>query len=372
MSTITRPASSRQAPVQPTDPTFDPARVGAFMERLLNDLSGAMVSLLCAVGDRLGLFKDLAANGPTTSGTLAARTGIGERHAREWLATLASAGYLDYDPTSRQFSLPPEHAPALAQEGGPMFLGGGYQQLLGLVAPLEDMIRAFREGRGVSQEVYGEHLLAGMERMSATWFDNLLVDQWIPLVPDVKAALERGARVADVGCGSGRALIRLAEAFPNSRFEGFDGFGPVVARAEAKADAAGVAGRVRFQQCDVLQGLPGRFDLITLFDSLHDLADPGAGLAAVHRAIDVDGTCLVLEMNCSDELQENRGPVAALLYATSALYNLPVSLDQGGAGLGTMGVTEARLRQFAVTAGFRDVRRLPVMNPFNSLYELKP
>jgi SAM-dependent methyltransferase len=370
MTTIMRPDSARYEPAQLPNPAFNPARMGAFMERLLADLSGAMVSLLCTLGDRLGLFKDLAARGPATAVSFAARTGIGERYAREWLSALASAGYLDYDPSSGRFNLPFEHAPALAQEGGPMFLGGGYQQLQGLMVPFDDLLRAFRDGGGVAQEAYGEHLRVGMERMSATWFDNLLVSQWIPLIPDVQAALTRGARAADVGCGTGRALIRLAEAFPDSRFDGFDASGPVVARAVANAE--GLAGRVRFERCDVREGLPGPYTLVTLFDSLHDLGDPVAGLAAVHRALAPDGTCLVLEMSCAERLEENRGPVAALLYGTSVLYNLPVSLAQGGAGLGTMGVPEQTLRQFARKAGFQSVRRLPVTNPFNVLYELKP
>jgi SAM-dependent methyltransferase len=344
--------------------------MGAFMDRLLGDLSGAMVSLLCTLGDRLGLFKDLALRGPATAAAFADRNGIGERYAGEWLGALASAGYLDYDPPSGRFTLPLEHAPALAQEGGPMFLGGGYQQLQGLMAPLDELLRAFRDGGGVPQAAYGEHLRVGMERMSATWFDNLLVSEWIPLVPDVQAALERGARAADVGCGSGRALIRLAEAFPDSRFEGFDAFEPVVARAAANAE--GVVCNVRFERRDVREGLPGPYALVTLFDSLHDVVDPVAGLVAVRRALAPDGTCLVLEMNASERPEENRGAVATLLYGTSVLYNLPVSLNQGGAGLGTLGVPESALRRFAAEAGFRSVRRLPVFNPFNALYELKP
>ena len=217
--------------------------------------SAAQWSACCVRSATDSAFSRISLRGPATAASFAARTGIGERYAREWLSALASAGYLDYDPSSGRFNLPFEHAPALAQEGGPMFLGGGYQQLQGLMVPFDDLLRAFRDGGGVAQEAYGEHLRVGMERMSATWFDNLLVSQWIPLIPDVQAALTRGVRAADVGCGSGRALIRLAEAFPDSRFDGFDASGPVVARAVANAE--GLAGRVRFERRNAARGAPG-------------------------------------------------------------------------------------------------------------------
>ncbi len=372
MIALEDPAVSTTNGTAPCPPPFDPGRMAAFLSRVMGDLSGTMVSFLCLLGDRLGLFKDLAARGPATSGQLAQRTGLTERYVREWLSGLACAGYLEYDPDSGRYHLPAEHAPALAQEGGPMFLGGGYQQLQGLTKPLERLLGAFRDGGGVPQEAYGDDLWLGMERMSATWFDNLLVPQWLPLVPEVLGKLQVGARVADVGCGRGRALIRLANAFPNSRFDGFDAFGPVIAQATQQAETAGVAHRVRFERRDVGGGgLPDRYDLVTLFDSLHDVADPVATLREVRKALKADGTCLVLEMNCGDRPEENRGPAAALLYGTSVLYNLPVSLARGGPGLGTLGLPESRIRHDSAEAGFREVRRLPVINPFNVLYELK-
>ncbi len=253
-----------------------------------------------------------------------------------------------------------------------MFMGGAYQQLFGLVGPLDQLTHSFRHGGGVSQEAYDENLREGMERMSATWFENLLVPQWIEALPEVQAKLVRGASVADIGCGGGRALIKLAQAFPNSHFVGLDAFEPAIARATANAGLAGVGDRVRFKQQDVQEGLPDKYDLITAFDSIHDFADPLAGLSAIHKALLPGGSLLILEINCSSKLEENMGPVGTILYGTSVLYNIPVSLASGGAGLGTMGLPESCLRELCAHAGFSVVRRLPIWNPFNALYEAKP
>jgi SAM-dependent methyltransferase len=346
-------------------------KLQTFMGRTMQDMSGAMVSFMCAIGDRLGLFRLLAGAGPATSAELATRANIGERYAREWLSALASAGYLEYDPTSERFALPPEHAMILAAEGTPMFMGGGYQLLTGLLKPFDQVVRAFQEGGGIPQEAYDENLREGMERVSAGWFEHMLVPQWLPAIPDIQSRLERGTDVADIGCGSGRALIQLARAFPNSRFVGYDIFQPVLARATANAKAAGVSDRVRFEQRDLVDGLPGRYFLITLFDSLHDVSDPAKGLRAACEALNPGGACLVLEMNCADRLEQNAGPAATMLYGTSVLYNLPVSLATGSPGVGTMGLPESRLKELCEAAGFGSIRRLPVQNPFHALYEVR-
>ncbi|HMB92924.1 MAG TPA: methyltransferase [Rhodothermales bacterium] len=354
-------------------PDIDMAKVYAFSQKVLGDFSGALVSLVGAIGDRLGLFKDLAFKGPATSAELAARTYIHERYAREWLRALLCAGYLEYDAETERFALPVEHAAIVAQEGSMTFLGGGYQQLLGFTGPLDQLITAFRTGAGIPQEAYNENLLEGMERMSAGWFENLLVPVWIAALPHVQAALERGIAVADVGCGSGRALIKLAQAFPRSRFVGYDVFEGGLARARANANAAGVTDRVRFEQRDVIaEGLPEAYDLITTFDAVHDFADVAAGLTAIRQALREGGSYLMLEMNSANRLEDNAGPVGAVLYGTSVLYNLPVARSHGGEGLGTMGLPESRVRQLCAAAGFGTVQRLPLDNPFNIFYEIKP
>lgn len=342
------------------------------MTKVLGDMSGAVSSFLCTLGDRLGLFKELAEGGPATSAELAKRTGLNERYLREWLSALAAADYLEYEPQSQRFALPLHHAPLLAQEGGPMFLGGVYQHLPGLFGALDRVTEVFRHGGGIQADSYGEDFREGMERISAGWFKNLLVQQWIPAIDGLWEKLERGAMVADIGCGSGRALITLAEAFPRSRFVGYELLDALVARATASAKASGVADRVTFEQRDVVNGLPQQYDLITTFDVLHDIAAPLAVLRGIRRSLRPGGTYLLLEIRCSDKLEENRGSVATILYGTSVFFCTPTAVACGAEGLGTMGMPELKIRELCCEAGLSRVVQLPFDNPFNVLYEVKP
>jgi 2-polyprenyl-3-methyl-5-hydroxy-6-metoxy-1,4-benzoquinol methylase len=355
-----------------TQPAIDEGKLHAFMGKLVGDLSGAMTSALCHLGDRLGLFKDLASNGPATSAELAQRAGITERYAREWLGGMGAAGYLDYDPASQRYTLPAEHAPALAQEGGPMFIGGMLQMLPAQLGHLDQLAEAFRNGGGVPQSAYGEGFWDGFERFSGTWFENFLLQQWLPAVPDVQAKLERGASVADVGCGRGRALLKMAQAFPASRFMGFDAYAPTIELATQRARAVGVGDRVRFEVRDVVQGIPEQYDLITTFDVIHDMANPRGALKAIRQALKPDGSYLCLEINAADRREDNAGPLAALFYGASITYCMTTSLANNGEGLGTLGMPEGKVREFCAEAGFGSVRRLPLDNPFNCLYEAKP
>jgi SAM-dependent methyltransferase len=352
---------------------LDDAKLNSFANKVFEDLSGTYVSLLCAIGDRLNIFKDLSANGPATSKELASRAGINERYAREWLSAIYCAGYLEYDPTTQRFSLPPEHAEVLTHEGGRAFVGGAYQGLLAEVKILDKLVKkVFREGGGVLPQDYDENEWAGTERLTATWFENLLVQQWIPAIPDVKVKLERGIKVADVGCGRGRALIKLAQAFPNSRYVGYDVYGPAVAQATANAEAAGVVDRVSFKRLDVTNGFSEQYDLITSFDVIHDMVNPRKALREICKALVPDGTYLLLEINSKDKLEENAGPMGALFYSWSVLYCMTTSLALGGEGLGTAGLPESKLREFCREAGFSQVRRLLIEDPFNVVYEIKP
>lgn len=355
-----------------TQTAIDQAKTEAFAGRVLGDTSTCMATLLAALGDRLGLFKELTAHGPATSVELAARAGVNERYAREWMGGMAAAGYLEYDPTSHQFTLPPEHAQTLSQEGGPFFVGGPYQMLLAEIGQIDRVAEAFRSGDGVPQSAYDESLWEGQERFSAGWVENLLTQVWVPALPEVQAKLERGAAVADVGCGRGRALIKLAQAYPNAYYVGYDSFEPAIAHASEHARATGVADRVRFQQLDATHGLPAQYDVITTFDVVHDAADPRGLLRAIRQALKPDGVYICVEMNCSDKLEENIGPIGALFHGISMLYCMTTSLAQGGAGLGTLGLPESRLRELCVEVGFRSVGRAPLENPFNVLYAIRP
>jgi SAM-dependent methyltransferase len=355
-----------------TAQTVDEAKAEAFLERVVGDFSGTMVTVLAAIGDRLGLFKDLQANGPATSQELAERAGVDERYAREWLRGLAAAGYLEYDRASDRFSLPPEHGMVFAQEGGPMFLAGGYQELTEMFRVLDQVSGAFRDGGGVPMSDYSPGFFEGLERFTASWFENLLLQQWLPALPDIEARLREGIVAADVGCGGGRASIKLAQAFPQSRFVGLDVFPGQVERARANAEAAGVADRVLFQVADAAEALPDRYDLITTFDVVHDAVDPQRLVKSIRRGLKDDGSYLMLEIACADDPADNVGPLAAMFYGFSVMYCLTTSLAHGGAGLGTCGLPEAKVREIGAEAGFATVERAPIENPFNALYVLRP
>jgi 2-polyprenyl-3-methyl-5-hydroxy-6-metoxy-1,4-benzoquinol methylase len=283
---------------------------------------------------------------------------------------MANAGYVEYDPLSRRFTLPPEHIPALAQERGPVFFGGVQQQILGMIKPLDQIINAFRHGGGVPQSAYDEDMWEGLERFSAGWFDNYLIQSWIPAMPEVQAKLQEGVLVADVGCGRGRALIKLAEAFPRSRFVGYDAFAPTIARAAENAAAAGVSDRVRFQHLDVSTGLPEQYDIITTFDVVHDAINPRGLVRSIREGLKPGGRYVCLDINCSDKLEDNAGPMGAMFHSVSILYCMTTSLAHEGEGLGTVGLPESKLRELCDEAGFGDVRRVPLEDPFNNLYEV--
>ncbi len=366
MSNLRTTPESLSAP----PPAFDLGRLQQFMPRVLGDFSAATTMLACAVGDRVGLFEELRSAGPSTADQLAGRSGIDVRWLRQWLATLAAAGYLEYQPEGGLFSIPPEHHALLADQGGGMTLAGGLELLLGFAGAAHEIVRSIRAGRGVPQSAYEPHVQAGMDRMSAPWFETLLVQQWLPAVPGLPERLRAGMRVADVGGGSGRALIALAKAFPRSTFWGYDVFPPALARAQANLAAAGLAGRVEVAELGVAGGMPGRFDLITSFNSLHDFRDQTAGLKAIRESLMREGLYLILESACSDKLEENLNPLGAMLYGTSFLYSTPVSLANGGCGAGAI-LAETGLLELCRAAGLR-ARRLPTTNPMHALYEARP
>jgi 2-polyprenyl-3-methyl-5-hydroxy-6-metoxy-1,4-benzoquinol methylase len=356
-----------------TTGVLEQAAVEAFAERVLGDYAGANAFFMAGIGDRLGLLKELAANGAAISGELATRTRLQERYAREWLGGMAAAGYLDYDPATGRYALPADHVPVLAEEAGPFFFGSAFFDFsTNFGETYRRLVDAFRDGGGVPQSEYGAEVAESIERFTAPWFEHMLVQQWLPLMPDTLAKLEEGAIACDVGCGRGRALSKLAAAFPRSRFVGYDVYEPAIQAARARVRGAGVADRVRLEVRDAAHGFGERFDVVTTFDVLHDSVDPRGILSAIRSALSSDGRYICLEINCADRPQENLGPLGTVLYGLSLAYCLPVSLAEGGAGLGTLGLPESRLSELATEAGFSKVRRVPIDDPFNSVYELTP
>jgi SAM-dependent methyltransferase len=348
---------------------LDEARLEQFMGRALGDAAGLFAGVMAILGDRLGLFAALA-GGPATADELAGRAGIDERYALEWLRGMHAAGYVEA--AGDGYALPAEHAQVLAAEGGPFFLGGAYHATYAYLHVLDQVLDAFRTGAGVPQAAYPPDTWEGLCRFSQPYYEHRLVQQWVPAVDGLGERLERGVRWADVGCGAGRALIRLAQEFPASTFVGYDQLPDQVALAQRAAVAAGVGDRVRFERREGADGIPEQFDVISTFDVVHDSGDPAGLVRAIRRALAPDGVYVVLEMNCADDAAENVGPLATLNYGVSILYCMSTSLAGGGQGLGTCGLPPARLRELCLRAGFGSVVRLPIEDPFNSLYAARP
>jgi SAM-dependent methyltransferase len=350
-------------------PTVDEAKVEAFVGQVLGDIAGLMNARLATIGDRLGLWTDLATNGPATSEGFATRAGIVERYAREWLGGMHAAGYLDYDPTTGEYALPAHAVPVLAQEGGPLFFGGSLQLIQGTAGIFEQLCHAFRHGGGVPQSGFGHDVCEGIQRFTNGWFEHELVPEWLPLLPDVAAKLEAGCDVADVGTGAATALVTLATEYPNSRFVGYEVFEPQAELARRNLAAAGLSDRVRIEVVDPDADLPETFDVITTFDVIHDSVDPAGLLGRIRRALRPGGRYVCLDMNASHRPEENVGPLAALFYGISIHYCMTVSLAHGGAGLGTCGFNPHVAEQMCTAAGFSSIRRVEMENPFNCLYE---
>lgn len=353
------------------EPQFDKARAQAFTQRTLGDMAGAVAMYLCVIGDRLGLFQDFVANGAADAATFARRNNIDERYAREWLEALAAAAYLEFDPASEQFSLPQEHQRPLAHDTHPLYQGNLRNLLAYSLGPLDQLTQAFREGGGVAQSAFSPGLYTTMQQSSGLRYHNFLINTWLPDMPDVVAMLERGVDVADVGCGRGTALMLMAEAFPNSRFYGYDAFAPQVEGAIAAAQERGLRERLSFDVLDASADIPRDFDIIFTFDVIHDMARPHEGLKNIQRHLRPGGIYVLQEISAADERHDNRGPEATIKYGMSLTYCMTTSLANEGVGLGTLGMPEKVVHELCAEAGFGAVRKLPCSNDFVSLFEVR-
>ncbi len=353
-----------------TEPDRD--KVRAFAGQILSDIGTTVQGALNYIGDKLGIFKAMAAaDAPVTVEELADQTGLNARYLREWLGAMTAARYVDYDPATARYFLPPEHAAVLADENSPFFLCGFIQQSVPLVSLAPLVAEAFRSGEGVAQSAYPPELFEAMERNSAPMYKHQLIRRWLPAMPQVEAKLRAGGAALDVGCGSGRAAITIAEAFPNARVFGFDVHAGSVELARANAKAAGVGDRVKFEVVDCSQLPAHEFDFISTFDVVHDSVDPLGLMTSIRNALSSDGTYLMVEMNVSPNVNENINPLGKLMYSVSTLYCLTTSMAQGGAAIGAL-MGEPKARELAARAGFLSFRRLPVRDPFSALFELRP
>ena len=288
---------------------LDEGKLNQFVGRMLGDMGAALGAALILVGDRLGLYKAMAEAGPMTAQQLAKTTGTVERYVREWLSAQAAAGYAEYNAATQKFSLSPEQAAVFADEQGPAFLAGFYDIVAAAVRDEPKITEAFRTGKGVGWHEHHGCLFRGTERFFRTSYKHHLVKEWLPALDGVTAKLERGALVADVGCGHGASTVLMAQAFPKSRFHGFDYHLPSVERARASAKAADVEDRCSFQVAAAKE-YPGRgYDLVTFFDCLHDMGDPAGAARHVRETLAPDGTWMLVEPFAGDHLNENLNPV---------------------------------------------------------------
>jgi SAM-dependent methyltransferase len=349
----------------------DREKVREFMERFMGLATGAAVLGAIGVADRAGLFAKLAGQGPLGLEEIARRTGFDRRYLRETLSALAAGGVLRYDPSTDTFELPAEHAACLADEKSPYFLAGWSQILPAIYRAIPGVARALRDGGGVPFSEFGEDMVAGIDRSNAPAMRILLTRKWLPAMPHVVERLEAGARVADLGCGSGASSITMAKAFPKSEVVGYDVDETSLARARAVAEREGVA-NLRFEQASA-EVLPAErpFDLVTAFDVIHDLVRPRAVLRRIRQALAPDATFLMVEPAAADTLAGNLNPGGALLYSMSLLHCMTVSLAHGGEGLGTA-YGPKRAEELCREAGFTRFRRLDIDNPFNAFYEVRP
>ncbi len=350
---------------------IDQAKLDDVMGKMLNDMGAAATGALVLVGDKLGLYRALAAAGPLTPAQLAAKTSTAERYVREWLAAQAAAGYIEFHPAQDTYSISPEHAMALADEKSPAFVAGAYEIIASMFKDEPKITDAFRSGRGVGWHEHSACLFRGTERFFRAGYAAHLVPEWLPALDGVCAKLERGGSVADVGCGHGASTIVMAKAFPQSKFVGFDYHSASVDHARAAAREAGVESRCRFEVADS-KSFPGNhYDLVAFFDCLHDMGDPVGVAKHVRKSLNPDGTWLIVEPFANDSVEDNLNPVGRIFYAASTMICVPASLSQEvGAALGAQ-AGEARLKQVATSGGFSRFRRA-TETPFNLILEARP
>jgi SAM-dependent methyltransferase len=348
---------------------IDQQKLEAFLGKVVTDFGAALSSSLVYVGQRLGLYKALAEGGAATPAELAARTGTHERYVREWLVNQASGGYVEYDAGPGRFRLSPEQAAALADEESPAFVGGGFYLVKALAGAAPRIAEAFRDGGGI---LWGDHdpdLFVGVERFFRPGYRTHLVNDWIPALSGVNERLKAGGTVADVGCGHGASTIIMAQAYPESRFHGFDNHAPSVEHARRAAEEAGVAERVTFEVASASDFPGGPYDLVCFFDCLHDMGDPAGAARRACEALAESGSALIVEPMAGNSVEENINIIGRTFSAASTLCCTSNSLALGGPALGAVATDDA-LREVVEGAGFREFRRA-TQTPFNRVFEAR-
>jgi len=349
---------------------IDRTKLDALLARAVSDLSAGYGGVLVSLGNKLGLYKAMAGAGPLSSAELAARAGCAERYVREWLNAQAAGGYVDYHAWSDTYELSPEQAMVLADEDSPAFMPSAWQVPASMWFDEEKAVQAFRTGRGVA---WGEHdgrLHCGVAAFYRNAYRGSLVSEWLPALDGVVERLEAGIAVADVGCGHGHSTIVMAEAFPNSRFHGYDTHAESIEAARRAAEDAGVADRVRFEVARAVDYPATGFGLVCFFDCLHDMGDPVAAARYAAHALAPGGTVLLVEPFASGRVEDDVSPVARMYYAASTVLCCAHAISEGGSLVLGAQAGEARLADVFRRAGFTHFRRA-AETPFNLILEAR-
>jgi SAM-dependent methyltransferase len=348
---------------------IDEARLNEFLGRAVGDLGAAMSAALMLVGDRLGLYKELA-KGRVTSAELARRTNTNERYVREWLGNQGAGGYVQFDPNKNEWWLSPEQALCLADPAGPVDMPGAYNIVEATFHALGRTVENFRTGKGME---WGEHhpcLFHGTERFFRAGYNANLITSWLPALDGVVKKLQAGAKVGDVGCGHGASTLLMAKTYPNSTFIGYDYHPASILTAHERAAAAGVT-NARFEIADAVSYPDESFDLIAFFDCLHDMGDPVGVSRHARGALKSDGTAMIVEPFANDDVRDNLNPVGRVMYGASSQICVPVSLARNGPALGAQ-AGERRLREVVVNGGGFSRFRRATQTPFNLVLEARP
>jgi SAM-dependent methyltransferase len=344
-------------------------KMNQFLGKVVTDFGASLSSSLAYIGQKLGLYKELAANSPLTPGELAEKTNTTERYVREWLVNQASGGYVEYDPATERYTLSAEQAAALTDEQSPFFVGGGFYVVKAMGQAVERIESHFRNGGGM---LWGEHhpdLFIGVEKFFRPGYTAHLVSSWIPALDGVEEKLKTGAKIADIGCGHGASTIIMAKAFPNSEFWGFDNHDASIEYASRAAEEAGVGDRVHFEVANAQTVPDNQFDLVAFFDCLHDMGDPVGACRRAAEVLNAGGTALIVEPMAGNNVQENFNPVGRTFTGASTLCCTSNSLALDGPALGAV-ASEDRLKEVVLAGGFKQFRRA-TETPFNRVFEAR-
>jgi 2-polyprenyl-3-methyl-5-hydroxy-6-metoxy-1,4-benzoquinol methylase len=354
---------------QPVELDID--KLHQFVFRAVDEVGATLNTALVVMGDRLGLYRALAGAGGLSPAEVAERSGTSERYVREWLNAQAAGGYVEYDPDSGRYTLPPEQTVALTEPDSPAYLPGFFQIAMGSVIDSPKIEQAARTGDGFGWHEHVHDVHEGCERFFRPGYNASLVAEWLPALDGVVEKLERGARVADVGCGHGSSTILMAQAFPRSTFVGWDYYDGAIETASQRAQEAGVADRVSFQNAPAAAYSGTDYDLVTMFDCLHDMGDPVGAARHVRSTLKPDGTWMIVEPNAGDRVEDNLNPIGRAYYAFSTLLCTPASLSQEvGLALGAQ-AGEARIKDVVQAGGLSRFRRA-AETPFNLVFEARP